>query len=607
LLGLLLYPWTARLKHPSIVLDDVIRIENLRTQSLTSRLVTPFNEHLAPAFEAVTTLTWWLAGSKLEYAPAAMTVVSYVPFLGCLVVLWSLVRRELDSAAGAWIAVALFAATPIYAECVYWNAASGFTWALLFSLAGLWFAGAARADESSRKINLAAAAVCAFLAPASLAIGVLGGPLAALYGITKRRRLRDSLRANLFAAVPLLGTAAYLIFACLFKHEIVVARSLTANGHFLDGLAMTALAPAYLVLTGYLGVWGLEGDNARWLLALGSLLCAVFVLPRIWRATAHRRWIGISLILILAGYGLPYCVRVRLVGLDRLLGNHRYHLFPCAGLVMLVTASFADRLRRLDSRPMAGLATAVLMGLGLLILNRPLIRESPLYVSPHRDQRAVMKALDRLATVAKAVGVSRAQLIDALDPIEPRWCDPGGNILRMLPETAPKPLPGHNSQETRALILSGLSPSDQAALLGCTNLTARLVANAGDADRARNSATIVNRLRLEPLDQLGHYLSLGWPNFLEFSLPSEVGPAAAVALHGLSRSQTWELWWSTDSAGWSRSQVVVLAPSHRPETTGDWILPLDRIPRQDPGQIRRIRLGVRAPGPIAIKDVSLLR
>ena len=128
-----------------------------------------------------------------------------------------------------------------------------------------------------------------------------------------------------------------------------------------------------------------------------------------------------------------------------------------------------------------------------------------------------------------------------------------------------------------------------------------------DAGGARRTVALVGRLRLEPLDQPGHYLSLGWPNFLEFALPSDFRPAAAVGLHGLSRSQTWELWWADDRAGWSTSQVIVLEPSHRPETTNDWVLPLDRIPHLDPGRIRRIRLGVRRPGPVAIKEVTLLR
>ncbi len=219
LLALLLYPWTTRLKSPSIVLDDIARIESLRTLSLTSRLVAPFNEHLAPVFETVTTLTWWLAGGKLEHAPLAMTVASYVPFLGCLAVLWFLVRRQLDSAAAAWIAVTLFAATPIYAECVYWYSASSFTWALFFSLAGLWFARGPRADGQPGPLSLAAAAVCGFLAPASSAIGVLGGPLAALRGLTIRCPLGDSLRANVRAVIPLLGTAAFFVFAFVYKQQ----------------------------------------------------------------------------------------------------------------------------------------------------------------------------------------------------------------------------------------------------------------------------------------------------------------------------------------------------------------------------------------------------
>ena len=272
-----------------------------------------------------------------------MTVASYVPFLGCLAVLWLLVRRQLDSAAAAWIAVTLFAATPIYAECVYWYSASSFTWALFFSLAGLWFARGPRAYGQPGPLSLAAAAVCGFLAPASSAIGVLGGPLAALRGLTIRCPLGDSLGANVRAVIPLLGTAAYFVFAFLFKHQVVVSRSLTANGSLYEGLAMTGLAPTYLVFTGYLGIAGMEGASSRWLLALGSLPGALYALPPIWRRTAHRRWMLSALMLILAGYGLIYCFRFRLVGPDHLLGPQRYHLFPCAGLVMLVMASLPNR------------------------------------------------------------------------------------------------------------------------------------------------------------------------------------------------------------------------------------------------------------------------
>ena len=76
-------------------------IENIQSVSLATRLVAPFNEHLAPFFETVTTLTWWVSGGKLEFVPLGFTLASYIPFLGCLGILWLLVRHEFDSPAAA--------------------------------------------------------------------------------------------------------------------------------------------------------------------------------------------------------------------------------------------------------------------------------------------------------------------------------------------------------------------------------------------------------------------------------------------------------------------------------------------------------------------------
>ena len=115
-----------------------------------------------------------------------------------------------------------------------------------------------------------------------------------------------------------------------------------------------------------------------------------------------------------------------------------------------------------------------MVALGLIYLNRPLIRERARFVSLHADQRSVMKVLDRLAVIAHALGVSRAQVLQAFDPIEPRWCYPGGNILKMLPETSAKPRLVKNPQETRTLLLAWIPPEEQAVLFSSTNLTSRL-------------------------------------------------------------------------------------------------------------------------------------
>ena len=292
----------------------------------------------------------------------------------------------------------------------------------------------ASGDGQPSALNLIAAAFCCLLAPMGSAIGVLSGPVATLRGFSLQSP-RSLLRTNRRSSVPLLGTVFFLVFACFFKHEDVVSRSMIANGHLIDGLYNVGLAPTFLVLTGYLGISNADASLPRLMIGLGSLLGAIFVIHRIRRESSdRRRWLLIASFLILGGYSLIYCVRVRLVGPETLIGVQRYHLFPCVGLAMLVTTCLADRLRRIDRRPLASVGLAAMVALGLIYLNRPLIRERARFVSLHADQRSVMKVLDRLAVVAHALGVSRAQVLQAFDPIEPRWCYPGGNILKMLPE-----------------------------------------------------------------------------------------------------------------------------------------------------------------------------
>jgi hypothetical protein len=253
LVGLWLYPWSIRLKTPNVVLDDVARIVELQTFPLRVLLFRPFNEHLAPWFEIVSAVTWELSGRKLEHAPLAFSLVSYVPFLGCLAILWRLVRRELCSTTAAWMAVTLFATSPIYAECVYWYSASSFTWALIFTLAGLWYAGKARDVRSPWNRHLIPAAFFSALAPMASAIGLLAGLLGAIrVGVTRPGRRFP--RVDPRCVWPLAGTALYLALASLFRYQDVVSRSIQVNGNLGAALVQACAAPSFLLLRGFFGV-----------------------------------------------------------------------------------------------------------------------------------------------------------------------------------------------------------------------------------------------------------------------------------------------------------------------------------------------------------------
>ena len=89
-----LLPHAARLVHPSLFSDDVVRIADLQTKPLTALLFRPFNEHVAPVFELVSWTTWQLAGRLLSNAAVAFTAASIIPFLLCMPALGALVRRE---------------------------------------------------------------------------------------------------------------------------------------------------------------------------------------------------------------------------------------------------------------------------------------------------------------------------------------------------------------------------------------------------------------------------------------------------------------------------------------------------------------------------------
>ena len=166
---------------------------------------------------------------------------SLLPFGLCLLLLGKIVRRESGSTTTALAAVAAFSLSGSVVETVQWYSASSFTWALLGCLAAMDGAGRGRPWVTS----LAAAA-----APAFSAIGLLAGPLGALRGARDGGGNRRSWPC---AGRPLLGSAAYLGFASLFRYRDVVAESVPRNVDLRLGLLSTARAPIDVLLPGLFG------------------------------------------------------------------------------------------------------------------------------------------------------------------------------------------------------------------------------------------------------------------------------------------------------------------------------------------------------------------
>ena len=215
-----LLPHGLRLARASLFADDVARVEQLQILPPRVMLWQPFNEHLAPAFEAVTLAAWRLSGGRLAAAPWTFTLASLAPLPLILVALGMLVRRELGSPTAALAVVAVFALSTVPLECYWWFSASSFAWSLLFALVA-WL-GVLRGGVSGRLM----AAGGALLAPSFSAIGLLAGPASAVRAIASGCRDEEGSsqgdvwtpadpnprrRAWVDALAPAAGTAAYLV------------------------------------------------------------------------------------------------------------------------------------------------------------------------------------------------------------------------------------------------------------------------------------------------------------------------------------------------------------------------------------------------------------
>ena len=386
-----LYPHLSRLRNPSLFSDDVMRIADLQVGSLRSTLFRPFNEHMAPFFEAVSWVAWQLAGRDLEAASLAYTLASYAPYVLCLAVLGLVVRRELGSTATALVAVALFSLSSVYAEAIYWYSASSFTWALAWTLAALLAAGMATGGRR-RAGSLAAAALAAMLAPSCSAIGLLAGPLGTLRMVSTRVGA-DRPRARAAAMIPMAGTLAYLGLCRAFRYQEVLAESLERNIDLTIGLASIARAPIDVLMPGLFGLGNMDhllGGGADLLLAgvalVGTLGWA--------RSSRHRPLILCGLMMMIGGYALTYCVRT-VHGPHWILMVQRYHLFPQLGLVLVLAPALRPALARFDARAGLALRAATLVALGLLLVHRADLKsEAKLYRFP--DQGATLSAMERL-------------------------------------------------------------------------------------------------------------------------------------------------------------------------------------------------------------------
>jgi hypothetical protein len=604
LVGLWLFPWTARLRHPSITSDDVYRIGFVQDLPFSQRLTQPFNEHVAPFFELVTTVAWQFTGNRLSNAPLVYTLASYLPFILCLALGWLLVRREWGSAFAANVTVSLFATTAVYAECVYWFSASTFMWALAFTVGGLLLVGEA-IRTSSRGLWIAGCGCC-LLAPMSSSIGLLAGPACLLraWPGDARRDVRGALRA----LWPLLASLLFLAGASRFDYAGKIGGTIRATADVGQGLAAALQSPAYLVLQGFVGV--VDPQQALPFHVLTSLTVAGFAVFAMAFANAdgrERRWMAIGTFLIVSGYLATDCVRTHIFGPEILLRVQRYHLFPCAGFALLVCAVLAPRLIRLEPARGVRLLLPGLICLGLIALNAPVMARRLGAYRRHPDQASLLETLDRLANHAAERGYSREDVISALDPIEPPWANEGYNVVSLLPLIGREGDQVHRARPTRDAILDGMTTDDRARLLAYANVSSHLtVARAVEHVTPGVPGELARRDGARAAARPGEYEFNARSSFLEFQFAREFPGANTLELGALECGKTLELWWAGRGEAFSRARCVVIrAPAEAP-SEATWRLPLAELPSLRPDSLRAVRILARKPGRLRI-DTPVLR
>lgn len=579
-----LVPHAHRLGHPSIFGDDVARIYNVETQTLPGALTTPFNEHVAPVFDAVTWISWLASGRRLSSIPAAFTIAAYVPFLLAIAALAALARRDLGSWPAAVVVVAAFAVAPIHVvESVWWYSGSNHMWAVFGMLVGL--LGAGRGGVA----GALAACVGSASAPACSMMGVLAAPAIMLYSWSGRGR-----RGHGTASAAAAGLLSYAAFGMAFGLVNALLHGREFASHPASGLSVAVEAPAVVLVPALFGLRDLYlWVPPTWALAASGVF-AVATLA--WAAKDRRRaLILVGLFLVFGGYLLIYPFRTA-GGRTLMFRTARYHLFPQLGLALLVGAAA----RRALAGP-RGTWIAAAFCAGLLAIHLPrMIAESSLYDFP--NQANTLAALERVRAACLAEGITDKQAIAALEPIRPHWMllDRGdANVAKLIGRVD---VPSRVADaEVRGRLLAALGPEDREGLFGGMDAGRYLVladVNEGsyqtvDEGRAAGS------LNVRPTGRTNEYVTGGWPSHLEYDLVAPartVGSARWLALPVSAPGGGVEVWWDDGRGGWSDGRSIRWHVDASKPQGRIWAVPLDRLPHWDGGQVRKVRVAFRYPG-----------
>jgi hypothetical protein len=449
--------------NPYLAMDDFqILVRSWTWQRTWDELWVPANEHAMPAGRLTTWALVRLAGRASAVPPLAAWQGPLAALAGVLL-LYLFVRRELGHPLYGLVAAALFGASTVYEQAVYWFSSSFSVLTLDTLLLALLAAQGWR--RTGRAVYLVLCAAGTALAPTWFASGALAGPLCALYLLPPEggRRWAALVRSGLAAVVPLVGTGLFLAVSLPRTADAILHlphygdKTALESFHPLLGLKHTLWSVVENLLLGSVGISRVNVPFriavAVWPLLLGAGVWW-------WRgAPAGRRLMLLGLGTVFTSYLLVYSARADW-GYEGWMNQpqvwSRYHLLPQLGLALFVAGGLPRRAGRWELRAGSALSprqARVLLGLiaVLGVTQFPRAFWTEWGGAEAAEQRQVLRHIDEVDALCRAHRIGKATARRALGRLEVPGClgrEDGWELLWGSPD----PDPAITPEEARHLL-----------------------------------------------------------------------------------------------------------------------------------------------------------
>jgi len=279
----------------------------------------------------------------------------------------------------------------------------------------------------------------------------------------------------------------------------------------------------------------------------------------------------------------------------------RYHVLPLLGAVTIVASVLASwpSLRRWDAQRSRPALVAGLVGIASMALQAGEASRWG-WMLDQPDQRATLKALDHIGKLARADGISRAQLLRIFDPVYRSWngsllsdCPRAFHLMNLAavaPESVERPL---RDEIARARLLPRLTPVERIAL-GAGTCASLISAQPEHV----HTLSIGRQVAAHDVSELkpGIFKRDESPGYIEFAFEPAPG-ARYLVLPGLAANEDVIVVLTDDTANWRSGQNVRWLKSPRTDATID----LKRLIHWSGDAPTRIRVKFTRPGEIALE------